>query len=107
MDACVVCGVGPGGIGAMHMPAQCTGLVAAIDRRLHLLKVSLHLDNTAEPLDLLNRRGHRPSHEGAAARFDQAITLCKRGGSRCVPLRGHTDSTQARHLDRLLSDGAS
>ena len=34
----------------------------------HPLLVSLA--NTAEPLYLVNRRGSRPSHEGAAARFD-------------------------------------
>ena len=32
-------GLGPGGIGAMHLPARRTGLVEAIDRRLHLLMV--------------------------------------------------------------------
>ena len=36
-----VCGLGPGGIGAMHLLARQTGLVEAIDRRLHLLKVHL------------------------------------------------------------------
>ena len=34
-------GLGPGGIGAMHLLAWRTGLVEAIDRRLHLLKVHL------------------------------------------------------------------
>ncbi len=32
-------GLAPGGIGAMHLMAQQTGLVEAIDRRLHLLKL--------------------------------------------------------------------
>jgi hypothetical protein len=32
-------GLGPGGIGAMHLLARRTGLIEAIDRRLHLLKV--------------------------------------------------------------------
>ena len=31
-------GLGPGGIGAMHMVARNAGLIEAIDRRLHLLK---------------------------------------------------------------------
>ena len=31
-------GLGPGGIGAMHLLARRTGLIEAIDRRLHLLK---------------------------------------------------------------------
>jgi hypothetical protein len=219
-------GLGPGGIGAMHMLAQRTGLVDAIDRRLHLLKVHLpyhesdhvlniaynllaggtcledielwrndevYLDalgaqripdpttagdfcrrfdesdveilmntindvrvkvwqqqpasfleeaviegdgstaettgqckqgmdinhkgqwgyhpllislaNTSEPLYLVNRRGNRPSHEGAAARFDQAIALCKRAGFKRCLLRGDTDFSQARHLDRWHSAG--
>ncbi len=34
-------GLGPGGIGAMHLLARRTGLIDAIDRRLHLLKVHL------------------------------------------------------------------
>jgi hypothetical protein len=34
-------GLGCGGIGAMHLLARRTGLIEAIDRRLHLLKVHL------------------------------------------------------------------
>jgi hypothetical protein len=34
-------GLGPGGIGAVHHLARRVGLIAAIDRRLHLLKVHL------------------------------------------------------------------
>ena len=34
-------GLGPGGIGAMHLLARRSGLIEAIDRRLHLLKVHL------------------------------------------------------------------
>jgi hypothetical protein len=63
----------------------------------HPLLISLA--NTAEPLYLVNRRGSRPSHEGAPARFDQAIALCKRAGFKRVLLRGDTDFTQAKHLD--------
>jgi hypothetical protein len=63
----------------------------------HPLLISLA--NTAEPLYLVNRRGNRPSHEGAAVRFDQGIALCKRAGFKRVLLRGDTDFTQARHLD--------
>jgi hypothetical protein len=32
--------------------------------------------NTQEPLVVVNRPGNRPSHEGAAARFDQGMELC-------------------------------
>jgi len=34
-------GLGPGGIGGMHLLARQVGLTEAIDRRLHLLKVHL------------------------------------------------------------------
>ena len=63
----------------------------------HPLVISLA--NTQEPLYLVNRSGNRPSHEGAAARFDQAIALCRRGGFRQILLRGDTDFSQTRHLD--------
>lgn len=68
----------------------------------HPLLISLA--NTAEPLYLVNRRGSRPSHEGAAFRFDQSIVLCKRAGFKKVLLRGDTDFTQTKELDRW--DGA-
>jgi len=64
----------------------------------HPLVISLA--NTQEPLFLVNRSGNRPSHEGAAARFDQAVELCRRAGFRKIKLRGDTDFSQARHLDR-------
>ena len=69
----------------------------------HPLLVSLA--NTGEPLYLVNRRGSRPSHEGAAARFDQAIALCKRAGFKSILLRGDTDFTQTAELDRWDADG--
>lgn len=63
----------------------------------HPLVVSLA--NTQEPLYVVNRSGNRPSHEGAAARFDQAIELCRRAGFRRITLRGDTDFSQTEHLD--------
>ncbi len=69
----------------------------------HPLLISLA--NTAEPLYLANRSGNRPSHEGAASRFDQAIALCKRAGFKRVLLRGDTDFAQAGHLDGWHSAG--
>ena len=69
----------------------------------HPLVVSLA--NTAEPLYLVNRSGNRPSHEQAAEYLDRAITLCRRGGFRQVTLRGDTDFTQTKHLDRWDGDG--
>lgn len=69
----------------------------------HPLLVSLA--NTGEPLYLVNRSGNRPSHEGAAARFDQAIALCQQAGFRQILLRGDTDFTQTRKLDHWDADG--
>jgi len=68
----------------------------------HPLIVSLA--NTREPLDLVNRSGNRPSHEGAAERLDQAIDLCHEAGFKSVLLRGDTDFTQTAHLDRWDDD---
>ena len=63
----------------------------------HPLVISMA--NTQEPLYLVNRSGNRPSHEGAAERFDQAIALCRQAGFRQILLRGDTDFSQTRHLD--------
>jgi hypothetical protein len=69
----------------------------------HPLVVSLA--NTGEPLFLVNRSGNRPSHEHAAEYLDRAIALCRRGGFRRVTIRGDTDFTQTKHLDRWDTDG--
>jgi hypothetical protein len=69
----------------------------------HPLVVSLA--NTQEPLFLVNRSGNRPSHEGAAKRLDQAANLCKRAGFRKITLRGDTDFSQSRHLERWADAG--
>jgi hypothetical protein len=69
----------------------------------HPLVVSLA--NTQEPLFVVNRSGNRPSHEGAAERFDQAIALCRRAGFRRITLRGDTDFSQTEHLDRWDAEG--
>jgi hypothetical protein len=69
----------------------------------HPLVVSLA--NTQEPLYLLNRRGNRPSHEGAAQYLDKAATLCLEAGFQKVRYKGDTDFTQTAHLDRWDSAG--
>jgi hypothetical protein len=69
----------------------------------HALVVSLA--NTGEVLSLINRSGNRPSHEGAAAEIDRAIRVCRAGGFRQVLVRGDTDFTQTKHLDRWDADG--
>lgn len=71
----------------------------------HPLMISLA--NTGEPLYLLNRKGSRPSFEGAAAYFDKAVDLCRRAGFRKVRLRGDTDFSQTAHLDRWDDSGVS
>jgi hypothetical protein len=68
----------------------------------HPLVVSLA--NTNEVLSISNRSGNRPSHEGAAAEVDRAIQVCLDGGFRQVLLRGDTDFTQTKHLDRWDDD---
>lgn len=68
----------------------------------HPLLVSLA--NTNEVLSLINRTGSRPSHEGAAAELDRAITLCRKNGFRHVLLRGDTAFSQTHHLDRWDRD---
>lgn len=60
----------------------------------------LSLANTAEPLYVVNRSGNRPSHEHAAIYFDRAIALCRRAGFKKITVRGDTDFTQTKHLDR-------
>lgn len=69
----------------------------------HPLIVSLA--NTQEPLYLINRRGNRPSSEGAAERFDHARALCLDAGFRRITFRGDTDFSQTEHLDRWDAGG--
>lgn len=64
----------------------------------HPLVVSLA--ETGEVLSLVNRSGNRPSHEGAAAQIDRAIQLCQQAGFQRVLVRGDTDFSQTKHLDR-------
>ena len=68
----------------------------------HPLVVSLA--NTQEVLSVVNRPGNRPSHDGAAAEVDRALKACFDGGFRNVRLRGDTDFSQTKHLDRWTSD---
>lgn len=65
----------------------------------------LTLANTGEVLRLVNRSGNRPSHEGAAQRFDECIGLCRRAGFQRIVLRGDTDFSQTKHLDRWHEQG--
>jgi hypothetical protein len=69
----------------------------------HPLVISLA--NTQEPLFLVNRPANRPSHEGAAARLDQAVELCAKAGFRRMLLRGDTDFSQTKYLDGWSEQG--
>ncbi len=69
----------------------------------HPLVVSLA--NTSEPLFVVNRGGNRPSHEQAAEYIDRAIEVCRRAGFGGILLRGDTDFTQTKHLDRWEEEG--
>jgi hypothetical protein len=48
--------------------------------------------------------GNRPSYEGAAAEVDTAVKVCLEGGFQRVLLRGDTDFSQTKHLDRWTDD---
>ena len=67
--------------------------------------LALTLANTGEVLRLVNRSGNRPSHEGAAALFDECLELCRGAGFRSILLRGDTDFSQTQHLDRWHEQG--
>lgn len=58
------------------------------------------LANTREVLRIVNRSGNRPSHEGANREIDAAVKLLARAGFRRILVRGDTDFTQTKHLDR-------
>lgn len=64
----------------------------------HPLIVSLA--NTQEPLYIVNRKGSRPSHEGASDWLDKSALLCIGGGFKTVRFRGDTDFSQTKYLDK-------
>ncbi len=65
------------------------------------------LANTEEVLFQDVRPGSRPSHEGAADRLDESVSLLRRAGFRAITLRGDTDFSQSKHLDGWNRDGVN
>lgn len=85
---------------------QCkAGMDIAYDGSWGYHVLVLSLANTGEVLSLVNRAGNRPSHEGAAEEIDRVLAVCLGGGFRRVLVRGDTDFTQTKHLDRWDDDG--
>ncbi|MFQ5836027.1 MAG: IS1380 family transposase [bacterium] len=70
----------------------------------HPLVVSLA--NTSEPLYLVNRSGNCTGSEGAAKYIDRAMDLCDTASFSSILVRGDTDFSQTKHLDRWDSRGA-
>jgi hypothetical protein len=84
---------------------QCKeGMDIAYDGTWGYHPLVLTLANTGEVLLVWNRSGNRPSHEGATEATDDAIQLCLKGGFQRIVLRGDTDFTQTRQLDRWSDD---
>ena len=65
------------------------------------------LANTQEVLFIENKPASRPSHEGAASRLDDSVTLVRRAGFRDVTLRGDTDFSQTKFLDGWDEQGVN
>jgi hypothetical protein len=81
------------------------GMDFAYDGQYGYHPLLISLANTAGPLFLLNRGGNRPSQERADVFLDKAIALCRRAGFRSILLRGDTQFSQTRHLDRWDAAG--
>jgi len=81
------------------------GIDIAYNKKWGYHPLIVSLANTGEVLSLVNRSGNRPSHEGAAAEVDALLPVLFAGGFQRVLLRGDTDFSQTKHLDRWDGDG--
>ncbi|HEX2476793.1 MAG TPA: IS1380 family transposase, partial [Lacipirellulaceae bacterium] len=81
------------------------GIDIAYNKKWGYHPLIVSLANTGEVLSLVNRSGNRPSHEGAAAEIDRLLPVLFAGGFERVLLRGDTDFSQTKHLDRWDGDG--
>jgi len=85
--------------------AECKGGIdLAYDGTWGYHPLIVSLANTGEVLSIVNRPGNRPSHEGAAVELDRAIRVCLLGGFLYVLVRGDTDFSQTKHLDRWAAN---
>jgi hypothetical protein len=85
--------------------AECKkGIDLAYDGTWGYHPLIVSLANTGEVLSIVNRPGNRPSHEGAAVEIDRAIRVCLTGGFLGVLVRGDTDFSQTKHLDRWAAN---
>ena len=86
--------------------AECKqGMDFAYDGQYGYHPLLISLANTGEPLFLFNRSGNRPSSELAHVFLDKAVALCLETGFRTILLRGDTDFSQTKHLDRWDAAG--
>jgi hypothetical protein len=81
------------------------GIDIAYNKKWGYHPLIVSLANTGEVLSLVNRSGNRPSHEGAAAEVDRLLPVLFAGGFERVLLRGDTDFSQTKYLDRWDADG--
>ncbi len=75
-------GLGPGGIGGIHLLARRTGLIEAIDQRLHLLKVHLPYHESDHVLNIAYNilAGGTPSHDNRAVGGDAVRLTIRTAG---------------------------
>ncbi len=95
-------GTGCGGIGLLHPLVRELGLAEEIDRRLQLFKVHLPYHESDHVLNLAYNVlcGGTCLEDLELRRQDAAIALCREAGFRKILMRGDTDFSQTRYLDR-------